>query len=133
MIQSRASIKLGLILNTHSILTLSTHLGKSLATRLPDISITSTVVMLFSTSHQPHSEDNSKITTSSLPNLSGTGTLKTENSVGIQATLPSSMLTTPSVNILIELTASLEVNVKEETLVLNKDGLWLKFKRYLFS
>lgn len=87
------------------------------------------VVMLSSTFHHHLSEDKSKTTTSLLPNLCGTGTLKTVKSVGIQADSLLSMPTTLSADISTRLTASSEANAKEETLVLKKDGLSLKSKK----
>lgn len=54
---------------------------------------------------------------------------QTEKSVGIQAASPLSMLIILSANILKRPIVSSEANVKEETLVLKKDGLSLKSKR----
>lgn len=129
MNQLRDSTKPGLISNTHSIPMLNIHLGKLHATKLPDISITSTEDKPFSTFHHHHSEDKSKTITSSSLSQCGTGMPKTEKSAGTLATSPLLMLTILSVNISKELTASSEANAKEETSESNKDGLWLKFKR----
>lgn len=122
---------LGLICNILSTPMDNTPLGRLLATRSPGIFTTSTEVMLSSTFHQAPSEGNSKITTSLLPRLSGTGMPKMERSVGTPVALPSLMLTTLSVNTSQELTVSSEANAKREKSQSKKDGLWLKFKRYL--
>lgn len=97
--------------------------GKSHAIRFPDIFITLTEVKPFSTFHHHHLEDKSKIITSSLQNLFGTGMLQTAKFHGTQAVLQLLMLTILSVNILKELIHLLEANVKEEILASNKDGL----------
>jgi hypothetical protein len=68
-----------------------------------------------------------------LPNLSGTGTLKTERSVGTPAALPSSTLTILSASTSPKPTVSSEANAKEETFQSKRDGLCLKFKRYFFT
>lgn len=119
----------GLICNIHSTQMEKIHHGKLLATRLPGIFTTSTEVTLSSTFHQPHSEENSKTTTSLLPNHSGTGTLKTERSVGTLAALPLLTRTTLSASTSPKQTVLSEVNVKRETSPSKRDGLCSKLKR----
>ena len=133
MTQSRASKMHGLICNIHSTQMENTQHGRLLATKSPGIFTTSTEVTLSSTFHQPHLEENSKTITSLLPNLSGTGTLKTERSVGTPAALPSSTLTTLSASTSPKPTVSSEANAKEETFQSKRDGLCLKFKRYFLT
>ena len=123
----------GLICNIHSTQMENTQHGRLLATRSPGIFITSTEETLSSTFHQPHSEENSKTTTSLSPNHSGTGTLKTERSVGTPAALPLSTLTTLSANTSPRLTVSSEANAKKEKSQSKRDGLCSKFKRYFFT
>jgi len=109
----------------------NTHHGKLLVTKLPDIFITLTEVMLFFIFHHHHSEDKFKTTISSLLNLFGIGMPLMVKSLGTPAVLPLLMLTILSAHILKELIAILEANVKREILTLNKDGLYKKFKKII--
>lgn len=130
MTQLKVLIKHGLICNIHSTLMVNTHHGKLLVIKLPDIFITLTEVMLFSIFHHHHSEDKFKTTISSLLNLFGTGMLLMVKSLGTPAVLLLLMPIILSAHILKELIAILEANVKREILILNKDGLYKKFKKY---